>query len=165
MKKISVLFVCMGNICRSPIAEGVFRAFAERAGLLSSIDVDSAGTHAGHEGELPDQRARKVAASRGYNLSTLRARRVKEQDFSRFDLIVAMDRQNLDYLRRYCPDEYLSKLHLFLEFAGDLVSDEVPDPYYGGTEGFEKVLDLCEIAARGLIAAISSPGFELQTGA
>ena len=142
------------------MAEGVFRVLVERAGLSSSIDVDSAGTHASHEGELPDQRARKLAFSRGYDLSALRARRVKEQDFSRFDLIVAMDHQNLDYLRRNCPAEYLSKLHLFLEFADGLASDEVPDPYYGGTEGFEKVLDLCEIAARGLMAAISSPGLE-----
>ncbi len=158
-----VLFVCMGNICRSPMAEGVFRALAERVGLSTTIEVDSAGTHANHEGELPDQRARKVAASRGYNLSTLRARRVKEVDFSRFDLIVAMDRQNLDYLRRYCPVDYQPKLHLFLEFSDGLASDEVPDPYYGGTEGFEKVLDLCEIAAQGLMAAISGPGFKFKT--
>lgn len=147
------------------MAEGVFRTLAERSGLSTAIEVDSAGTHANHEGEQPDQRARKVAASRGYNLAALRARRVKEEDFSRFDLIVAMDRQNLDYLRRYCPTDYQSKLHLFLEFADGLASDEVPDPYYGGTEGFEKVLDLCEIAARGLMAAISSPGLEFKTGA
>ncbi len=160
-----ILFVCMGNICRSPMAEGVFRTLAERSGLSTAIEVDSAGTHASHEGELPDQRARRVATSRGYNLSALRARRVKEQDFSRFDLIVAMDRQNLDYLRRCCQADYQSKLHLFLEFADGLALDEVLDPYYGGTEGFEKVLDLCEIAAQGLLAAISSPGYEFKAGA
>jgi protein-tyrosine phosphatase len=139
------------------MAEGVFRALAERAGLSSVVDVDSAGTHANLEGELPDQRARRVAASRGYNLSALRARRVKEQDFSRFDLILAMDRQNLAYLRRSCPEKYQSKLRLFLEFADGYALNEVPDPYYSSIEGFEKVFDLCEIAARGLIAAISRP--------
>ena len=159
-----LLFVCMGNICRSPMAEGVFSVLAQQAGISSSIDVDSAGTHANHEGEQPDQRARKVAAVRGYDLTGLRARRVKEQDFYRFDLILVMDRQNLDYLRRFCPAACLPKLHLFLEFADSFTSDEIPDPYYGGIEGFEKVLDLCEIAARGLIAAISGPGLGGKAG-
>ena len=136
----------------------------ERAGLKSSVEVDSAGTHAYHEGESPDQRARKVAASRGYNLSAFRARRVTVLDFARFDLILAMDRQNLDWLLRSCPREYQPKLRLFLEFADDLVSDEVPDPYYGGVEGFEKVLDLCEIGARGLLAAISVSRPESDAG-
>ncbi len=146
----------MGNICRSPMAEGVFRVLVKRAGL-SSVDVDSAGTHAYHEGEPPDQRALKVAAGRGYDLSGLRARRIKDQDFSRFDLILAMDRQNLAFLRRSCPAEYLSKLALFMDYADDHALDEVPDPYYGGTEGFEKVLDLCEMAAQGLVEAIFKP--------
>ena len=131
------------------------RSKAERAGLAAILEVDSAGTHGYHEGELPDQRARRVAASRGYDLSRLRARRVNDQDFSRFDRILAMDRQNLANLRRSCPEEHLSKLGLFLGYAEGLVVDEVPDPYYGGTEGFEKVLDLCEAAARGLVEAFA----------
>ena len=131
------------------------RSMAERAGLAARLEVDSAGTHGYHEGELPDQRARKVAASRGYDLSRLRARRVKDQDFSRFDRILAMDRQNLAILQRSCPAEHLSKLGLFLGYADALTIDEVPDPYYGGTEGFEKVLDLCEAAARGLVEAFA----------
>lgn len=138
------------------MAEGVFRALVKRA-RLSSVEVDSAGTHAFHEGDPPDQRALKVAASRGYDLSGLRARRIKDQDFSRFDLILAMDRQNLASLRRSCPTEHLSKLALFMDYADDLALDEVPDPYYGGTEGFEKVLDLCEMAAHGLVESISKP--------
>jgi protein-tyrosine phosphatase len=155
-----ILFICMGNICRSPMAEGVVRVLAERAGLTSILEVDSAGTHAYHEGEPPDQRARKVAGIRGYDLSGLRARRVNDQDFSRFDRILAMDRQNLAFLVRSCPKEHLSKLGLFLELADGLVQDEVPDPYYGGVDGFEKVLDLCEQAAQGLVAAIAQSGFE-----
>jgi protein-tyrosine phosphatase len=160
---IRILFVCMGNICRSPMAEGVFGLLAARAGLLSVVDVDSAGTHTNREGESPDQRARTVAASRGYNLSGLRARRIKEQDFNRFDLILAMDRQNLAYLRKSCPTEFLLKLGLFMDYADGQAPDEVPDPYYGGIEGFEKVLDLCEVAAQGLIGTISRPGFENRT--
>lgn len=128
---------------------------AERAGLAAILEVDSAGTHGYHEGELPDQRARKVAASRGYDLSRLRARRVKEQDFSQFDHILAMDRQNLAILRRSCPAEHLPKLGLFLGYARNLAMAEVPDPYYGGIEGFEKVLNLCEAAAQGLIETFS----------
>lgn len=138
------------------MAEGVFRALVERAGRSSEIKVDSAGTHVSRQGEAPDPRARRVAASRAYNLSALRSRRVSDEDYARFDLILAMDRQNLEYLRRYCPADYLPKLHLFLEFADGLASDEVPDPYFGGIEGFEIVLDLCENAARGLLAAISA---------
>ena len=154
----------MGNICRSPLAEGVFRALVERAGLSSAIKVDSAGTHANRDGESPDPRARRVAASRAYNLSALRSRRVSADDYTRFDLILAMDRQNLDYLHRYCPAEYQPKLRLFLEFAEGLAADEVPDPYFGGAEGFEKVLDLCENAARGLLAAIVAPGSKYKVG-
>lgn len=156
---IRVLFVCMGNICRSPTAEGVVRTLAERAGISSRLEVDSAGTHGYQEGEPPDRRARKVAASRGYDLSGLRARRVKDRDFTHFDRILAMDRQNLASLRRSCPEEHLSKLGLFLAYAHGLAVDELPDPYYGNDEGFEKVLDMCEQAARGLIEAVaeSSP--------
>ncbi len=155
----------MGNICRSPLAEGVVRFQAERAGLATVLVVDSAGTHGYHEGEHPDQRARKVAANRGYDLSGMRARRVKEQDFGRFDLILAMDRVNLAYLRRSCPETYESKLGLFLSYAQGLAMDEVPDPYYGGPEGFEKVLDLCEAAGRGLVETlIAKPDFDNASG-
>lgn len=154
----------MGNICRSPTAEGVVRTLAERAGLSSLLEVDSAGTHGRQEGELPDRRARKVAASRGYDLSGLRARRVKDRDFTHFDQILAMDRQNLAALRRSCPPEHLSKLGLFLDYADGLSVDELPDPYYGSDEGFEKVLDMCEQAARGLIEAIAKSASDGQAG-
>jgi protein-tyrosine phosphatase len=157
---IRILFVCMGNICRSPIAEGVVRVLAKRAGVSSSVEVDSAGTHGNHAGEPPDQRARKVAASRGYDLSGLRARRVKDRDFGDFDRILAMDKQNLASLRRSCPTEHLSKLGLFLDYAQDLAVEEIPDPYYGGFEGFEKVLDLCEQAAQGLLKSVEELGPE-----
>jgi protein-tyrosine phosphatase len=156
---IRILFICMGNVCRSPTAEGVLRVLAERAGLTFILEVDSAGTHTNHEGELPDPRARKAAASRGYELSSARARRVKDLDFRYFDRILAMDRQNLEFLHRSCPTEHLFKLGLFLDNADGLALDEVPDPYFGGAEGFEKVLDLCEQGARGLLVAITKPGF------
>ncbi len=156
---VRILFVCMGNICRSPTAEGVVRSLAERSGVSSFLEVDSAGTHAYHEGEQPDPRTRKVAAGRGYDLSGMRARRVREQDFSRFDRILAMDRQNLAALQRSCPTEHLPKLGLFLEYAEGIGVDEVPDPYYGGVDGFERVFDMCEQAGRGLVEAVAKPGF------
>ena len=143
---VRILFVCMGNICRSPTAEGVVRRLAERSGVSSFLEVDSAGTHAYHEGEQPDPRTRKVAAGRGYDLSGMRARRVREQDFSRFDRILAMDRQNLAPLLRSCPTEHLPKLGLFLEYAEGIGVDEVPDPYYGGEDGFEHVFQLLDEA-------------------
>lgn len=148
----------MGNICRSPLAEGVVRHLADRAGLAAVVEVDSAGTLAYHAGEQPDPRARKVAASRGYDLSRMRARRVAEDDFAHFDLVLAMDRQNLAALERVCPEEHLHKLGLFMDYAEHSEQDEIPDPYYGGPDGFERVLDLCEAAARGLIGSIASPG-------
>lgn len=139
------------------------RGLAKRAGISSLVELDSAGTHGYHEGEPPDPRARKVAASRGYDLSALRARRVQAQDFSRFDLVLAMDRQNLAALCRVCPTEHLPKLGLFLGYADGLALDEVPDPYYGGVEGFEKVLDLCENAGRGLLESIAEAGSGSKT--
>ncbi len=144
----------MGNICRSPAAEVVVRALADEAGLSSFLEVDSAGTHAYHEGEAPDPRVRKAAARRSYSLGGLRARRLTEADFTRFDRILAMDRQNLAFMRRICPPEFHSKLGLFLDFAEAVPDDEIPDPYYGGPEGFERVLDLCELAGKGLIEAV-----------
>ena len=150
--------VCMGNICRSPLAESVVRRLVDRAGMSGFIEVDSAGTLAYHAGEQPDPRAKKVAASRGYDLSGMRARRVAEDDFSHFDLVLAMDKQNLAAMERVCPEEYLHKLGLFMDYADDPGQDEIPDPYYGGPDGFERVLDMCEAAARGLIASIAGPG-------
>jgi protein-tyrosine phosphatase len=137
------------------MAEGVVRRTAERAGLSSALEVDSAGTHAYHEGEMPDERARKVAASRGYEISSLRARRVSERDFMRFDHILAMDSQNMSFLRRCCPMEHQSKLGMFLDYADSTAVKDVPDPYYGGVEGFKNVLDLCEKAAQGLVKLIA----------
>lgn len=150
-----VLFVCMGNICRSPAAEIVVRSLAKEVGLSRFLEVDSAGTHAYHEGEAPDPRIRKAAAQRAYDLCGLRARRLAKEDFARFDRILVMDRQNLAFVRRLCPPEHHCKLGLFLEFADTAPEDEIPDPYYGGEEGFERVLDLCEVAGKGLITAVA----------
>jgi protein-tyrosine phosphatase len=151
MEKVSILLVCMGNICRSPTAEGVVRAQVLKAGLANRIELDSAGTHGYHVGEPPDVRTQKAAAKRGYDLSGLRARRVKDADFLRFDLILAMDRDNLALLRQACPADQQHRLALFLAYASGIDQDEVPDPYYGGPEGFERVLDLIEAGAIGLI--------------
>ena len=144
-----VLFVCTGNICRSPTAEGVARHFIQAAGLADSIEVDSAGTNGYHAGEAPDPRTRKVAQSRGYDLSGLRARKLEVLDFQRFDLILAMDRGHLEIMQRLCPEVYQPRLRLFMEYARDSEFDEVPDPYYGNAEGFERVLDLCESGVEG----------------
>jgi protein-tyrosine phosphatase len=153
-RKTSVLFVCMGNICRSPTAEGVFRHHVAEAGLDEGIAVDSAGTHAYHVGEPPDRRAMAAAERRGMSLEGIRARRVADEDFERFDYILAMDEDNYLRLQDQSPPEYHSKLRLFLEFssAGER---EVPDPYYGGAAGFERVLDLVEDASRGLLETLS----------
>ena len=150
-EKLSVLFVCMGNICRSPTAEGVFRKLVADAGLDQRIHVDSAGTHAYHSDEPPDRRAQAAAARRGFEMSTLRARRVTDDDFDVFDLILAMDRLNLATLQDRAPAGSVERIRLFLEFAESASIDEVPDPYYGGTAGFERVLDLVEDAAAGLL--------------
>ena len=145
----------MGNICRSPAAEAIVRSLGEKAGLRF-LEVDSAGTHANHEGERPDSRMRKAAAKRAFDLEGLRARRLTEADFARFDRILAMDRQNLEYLHKKCPPRLQDKLGLFMDYAQ--AGDEIPDPYYGNAEGFERVLDLCEEAAKGLIEAIRRAG-------
>jgi len=146
-----ILFVCLGNICRSPTAEVVFRAVAQRDAPELVLEIDSAGTAAYHVGELPDQRMRQAAARRGYDLSTLRARVVEPDDFEHYDLILAMDRENLRVLERRAPPEARGRLRLLLEFAPEAGVSEVPDPYYGGPNGFEDVLDLIEAASRGLI--------------
>jgi len=148
---VRILFVCLGNICRSPTAEVVFRAIASRDAPDLVLEIDSAGTAGYHIGELPDRRTRQAAARRGYDLSTLRARVVEPKDFEYFDLILAMDRENLRALERRAPPQARERLRLFLEFAPEAGISEVPDPYYGGPNGFEDVLDLIEAASRGLI--------------
>jgi protein-tyrosine phosphatase len=148
---VKILFVCMGNICRSPTAHGVFQRLVEETGLNRDIEIDSAGTHAYHVGNPPDSRAQAAALRRGIDMSSQRARRVAVDDFERFDYILAMDRENLGALQAACPPQYAHKLSLFLEYAPELTIREVPDPYYGGAKGFEQVLDLIEMASEGLL--------------
>jgi protein-tyrosine phosphatase len=149
-----VLFVCMGNICRSPTAMGVFRKMVAEGGLEGSVLVDSAGTHAFHVGEPPDVRAQQAAQRRGYEFSDLRARQVTQDDFREFDLILAMDWENLGVLQQQCPRSFKHKLHLLMRFAGEHDAATVPDPYYGGPEGFNTVLDYVEDACQGLIEVV-----------
>ncbi|MCP4699629.1 MAG: low molecular weight phosphotyrosine protein phosphatase [Gammaproteobacteria bacterium] len=151
---IKVLFVCMGNICRSPSAEGVFTQLIKRELLHDKIRVDSAGTHAYHVGDPPDQRAQEAAQRRDIDLSQLRGRKATRADFDEFDYILAMDRDNYADLRAQCSSEQAKKLFLFLDFAPQLKVKDVPDPYYGGPHGFEQVLDLIQAAAEGLLAEI-----------
>jgi protein-tyrosine phosphatase len=153
---VRVLFVCLGNICRSPTAEGVFRAVLAREAPDLEVDVDSAGTAAYHVGEPPDPRTQSAARVRGYELSALRARVVEPADFERFDLILAMDEENAETLRRRAPRDKRNRVKLFLEFADGVDETEVPDPYYGGARGFEHVLDLVEAASRGLVEHLRS---------
>ncbi|GAB4357520.1 MAG: low molecular weight protein-tyrosine-phosphatase [Gammaproteobacteria bacterium] len=150
-EQVAVLMVCMGNICRSPTAHGVFRQRIRSEGLEGRVLVDSAGTHAYHVGEAPDPRAQRAALSRGIHLGDLRARAVRAEDFERFDYLLAMDHDNYAHLAEHCPAEYRPRLRLFLEFAPHLETREVPDPYYGGSRGFEHVLDLVEAASEGLL--------------
>lgn len=152
--KVSVLFVCMGNICRSPTAEGVFRKLVVDAELNDVVRIDSAGTHAYHEGEPPDRRAQAAAERRGVEMSTLRARRVREDDFETFDLILAMDNLNLVTLKDRATSNAAGRIRLFLDYAEEERVTEVPDPYYGGAAGFERVLDLIEDGAAGLLREI-----------
>lgn len=149
---VRVLFVCLGNICRSPTADGVMRAVVAREGLGGRVEVDSAGTAAYHVGNPPDARSVAAAAQRGYDLSPLRARQATPQDFLDFDLVLAMDRANLEDLQALVPEQARCRPRLFLEFARSAAEDEVPDPYYSGPRGFEHVLDLVEEACEGLLA-------------
>jgi len=149
-----VLFVCMGNICRSPTAEGVLRQFIRQNNLGDKVEVDSAGTHGYHVGEAPDSRTQRAAAVRGYNLSQLRARKVARQDLDYFDLVLAMDKNNLDNLQRLASPEQQEKIKLFMDFSKNFDDNEVPDPYYGLGHGFDLVLDMVEDAAQGLIEDI-----------
>jgi protein-tyrosine phosphatase len=148
----SVLFVCLGNICRSPTAEGVFRAAADRAGLGERVHADSAGIGDWHIGSPPDPRAIKAAKRRGYDLTAIRGRQVRDADFTRFGWILAMDESNLKALEEMKPAEFDGHLGLLLDFAPELGLREIPDPYYGGPEGFDRVLDLMEPAMGDLIA-------------
>ena len=151
---IRVLFVCMGNICRSPTAEGVFRKLIEEAGLTDRIEIDSAGTHAYHVGEPPDSRAQAAAKRRGVDLSLQRGRQAVAEDFKRFEYVLAMDEENLEKLLSICPDGLEEKVELFMEYAAGGHPREVPDPYFGGASGFDRVLDMIEAASQGLLADI-----------
>lgn len=158
MKKVKILFVCMGNICRSPTAEGVFSTLTDKKSVNQQIVVESAGTHAYHIGEAPDLRSQKVAKDRGVDLSMQRARKVIFGDFEDFDYLLAMDEDNYTILMSSCPEEYQHKVKYFLEYAPQLSVRDVPDPYYGGKYGFETVLDLIEEASKGLLNSLKESG-------
>ncbi len=158
MKITSILFVCMANYCRSPTAEGVFRARAHAAGLADRLQIDSAGTHNYRIGCEPDPRSAACAAKRGYDLSGLRARQVVASDFAEFDHIYAMDNENLSALTRACPPEHRHKLGLFMQYARHADSDIVPDPYQGEDDGFDLVLGYIEDASDGLIEHLRRHG-------
>jgi protein-tyrosine phosphatase len=153
-RAVKVLFVCMGNICRSPTAEGVFRKLVEETGYADHIEIDSAGTHAYHVGAPPDARAQDAARRRGIDLSRLRGRQATSQDMVRFDYVLAMDPENAAHLLALSPPAHAHKIKLFLEYASRSTERTVPDPYYGGVSGFDRVLDLIEDAAEGLLADI-----------
>lgn len=154
MEPIKVLFVCLGNICRSPTAEGVFRAMVEKRGLDDRIEIESAGTSGWHEGEPPDPRSQEEALRHGVNLSGQRSRGVVPGDFQRFDYICAMDSANLQELKRSCLKGQAQRLYRFTSFAPELKVQDVSDPYYGGDRGFENVYNIVEASAHGLLDVI-----------
>ena len=156
---VKILFVCMGNICRSPTAEGVFRRKVADAGLERAVHIDSAGTIAYHAGHPPDPRAQEAALRRGIDLSSQRARKVSRADFVDFDFVIAMDSDNHYELEDICPPGYENRLHMFLQFARNSDEVDVPDPYYGGGRGFETVLDLVEDASEGLLQHLRDHDF------
>ncbi len=158
MEKIRVLFVCMGNICRSPTAEGVFQSLIKSEHLGHKIDVDSAGTHAYHMGDAPDLRAQKAAKDRDVDLASLRARKVIVGDYHDFDYLLVMDEDNYQLVMEFCPEEHKHKVKYFLEYAPHLDTLEVPDPYYGGKYGFELVLDMVEDASTGFLNSLKKSG-------
>jgi len=153
-EKTRVLFVCMANICRSPTAHGVFRALVQRERMAHLIEIDSAGTHAYHEGSGPDHRAQATASKRGIDLSDLVARRVSAEDLDAFDYVLVMDQENFLDLSELCDARHRDKIQLFMDFAPDARTREVPDPYCGGPKGFDRVFDLIEVAAQGLLDEI-----------
>lgn len=151
---VKVLFVCLGNICRSPTAEGVFKRLVIENGLKDKIMIESAGTHAYHVDEPPDTRAQQAALTRGVDLSSIRGRQVTTKDIEVFDYILAMDTENRHYLATMAPEGTAKKVQLFLDYATDTKLREVPDPYFGGGKGFELVLDIIEDASQGLLSDI-----------
>jgi len=158
MEKIRVLFVCMGNICRSPTAEGVFTALIKSQHIEKYFIIDSAGTHAYHVNDAPDLRAQKAAKDRGVDLAGIRARKVIVGDYEDFDYILVMDSDNYELVIEFCPEEYKHKVKYFLEYAPHLDTLEVPDPYYGGKYGFERVLDMVEEASTGFVNSLKQLG-------
>jgi protein-tyrosine phosphatase len=158
MEKIKVLFVCMGNICRSPTAEGVFTKLVKDHKLEARFAIDSAGTHAYHVGNEPDLRSQSAALERGVDLSSLRARQVINGDFEDFDFLLAMDDENYSILINACPEQYQTKIKYFLDYAPHLNERQVPDPYYGGQYGFERVLDMIEEASAGFLKTLRESG-------
>ncbi len=154
IKTVSVVFVCMGNICRSPTAEGVFRHVVKANNLQDVIKIDSAGTHAYHIGESPDSRSQATAKSRGVDLSAQRARKAESNDFERFDYVIAMDRSNYENLKVLATPEQQKRLHLFMDFTSDWDNSEVPDPYYGAGDGFTTVFNMVQSASEGLLERI-----------
>jgi protein-tyrosine phosphatase len=158
MKKTRVLFVCMGNICRSPTAEGVFSALIAKEQVDHQFNIESAGTHAYRIGEAPDLRAQKAAKDRGVSLAQIRARKVIFGDFEDFDHVLAMDSDNFEILMQACPEQFKNKIKYFLDFAPHLDTREVPDPYYGGNYGFERVLDMVEDASIGFLDSLRQSG-------
>lgn len=151
---VKVLFVCLGNICRSPTAEGVFRKLVQEEKLEHLFEIDSAGTHAYHIGEPPDERAQAACQCRGIDITRQRGRQAIADDIEKFDYVLPMDRENYRDLLDICPPGHESRIRLFMEFAANRPEEEVPDPYFGGTSGFDRVLDMIEDAARGLLEDI-----------
>jgi protein-tyrosine phosphatase len=154
MARHRLLFICLGNICRSPMAEGVFRRVAEEEGVADRFEIDSAGMGEWHIGQAPDTRAQAAALNRGMDISTQSARQVTQADFDRFDLLLAMDGSNFAELTQLAPKSARHKVRRFLDYAPHLSTQDVPDPFYGGSEGFDHALDLIEEAARGLLAEL-----------
>ncbi len=165
MVKHRILFVCLGNICRSPMAEGVFRRVAEEAGMLHMFEIDSAGMGNWHKGEAPDHRAQKAARRRGIDISGQTARKIELEDFEAFDLVLAMDASNLAELHDIAPHAARHKIRRFLDYAPQLRTGDVPDPYYGGAHGFDHALDLIEAAAEGLLAELTGAARPAKRGA
>lgn len=153
---MKVLFVCTGNICRSPTAEAVFRQMVDDAGLSDRVEIASAGTHGYHIGEPPDPRTEGAASKRGYKMKGQTARQIEPDDFHHFDLILAMDRGHRTFLNRIAPNGAEDKVKMFMSMAAGWTEQDVPDPYYGGPDGFEVVLDMIEAASRGLLAALAA---------